>query len=45
MQSHFPSTSDAPARASKKRKIKSISRDKEVIKEVEEEEREVYHSP
>jgi hypothetical protein len=45
MQSPFPSTSDAPAGTSKKRKSKSITQDQEVIKEVEETEREAYHSP
>jgi hypothetical protein len=45
MQSPLSSTSDAPAGTSKKRKGKSITQDKEVIKEFEETEREAYHSP
>jgi hypothetical protein len=45
MQSPLPSTSVAPAGTSKKRKTKAIAQDKEVIKEIEKEEREVYHSP
>jgi hypothetical protein len=44
MQSPLLSTSDAPAGTSKKRKSKSISQEKEVIKEVEETKREAYHS-
>ena len=45
MQSPFPSTSDAPTGIRKKRKSKSIAQYKEVITEVEETEREAYHSP
>jgi hypothetical protein len=45
MQSPLPSTSDAPAGKIKKRKSKSITQDKEVIKEVEETKREAYNSP
>jgi hypothetical protein len=45
MQIPFPSTSDAPAGTSMKRKSKSIAQYKEVITEVEETEREAYHSP
>jgi hypothetical protein len=45
MKSPFPSTSDSPTGTSKKRKTISITQDKEVVKEVEEAEREVYHSP
>ena len=45
MQSPLPSTSDAPVGKIKKRKSKSITQDKEVIKEVEETKREAYNSP
>jgi hypothetical protein len=45
MKIPLPSTSDARAGTSKKRKRKAISQDKEVIKEVEETKREAYHSP
>jgi hypothetical protein len=45
MQSPFPSTSAAPTGTCKKKKRKAIAQDKEVIKEIEEEEREVHHSP
>jgi hypothetical protein len=45
MQSPLPSTSVSPAGTSKKRKSKGIAQAKEVIKEIEGEEREVHHSP
>jgi hypothetical protein len=45
MQSPLPSTSDDPTGTSKKRKSKSIAQGKEVVKEVEEADNEVYHSP
>jgi hypothetical protein len=45
MQSPLPSTSVAPAGTSRKRKRKSPTQDQEVIKEIEETEREAYHSP
>jgi hypothetical protein len=45
MQSPFPASSVAQAETSKKRKSKPTSQDKETPKEVEEEEREVHHSP
>ena len=45
MQSPSPYTSVDLAGTRKKRKSKSITQDKEVIKEVEEAEREAYHSP
>jgi hypothetical protein len=45
MQSPFPSSSVAPAGTSRKRKGKPTTQSKEVIKEIEEDEREVHHSP
>jgi hypothetical protein len=45
MQIPFPSSSVSPTRTSKKRKIKPTTQDKETPKEIEEEEREVHHSP
>jgi hypothetical protein len=45
MQSPFPSTSVAPTGTSRKIKRKSTTQDKESLKEIEEEEREVHHSP
>jgi hypothetical protein len=45
IQSPFPSTSTAPAGASKKRKSRAPTQDQEIIKEVEEIEKEAYHSP
>jgi hypothetical protein len=43
--SPFPSTSTAPTGTNKKRKSKAPTQDQEVIKEVEETEKEAYHSP
>jgi len=45
MQSPFPSTSTAPIGTRRKRKSKAPTQDQEVIKEIEEIEREAYHSP
>jgi hypothetical protein len=45
MQSPFPSSSVSPKGTSRKRKGKTTTQSKEVIKEIEEEEREVHHSP
>ena len=45
MKIPFPPTSDAPTETSKKRKSKSITQDKVVVKELEEEDKEAYHSP
>jgi hypothetical protein len=45
MRSPLPPTSDAPAGTSKKRKSKSITQDKEVVKEVEEVNKEAYQYP
>jgi hypothetical protein len=45
MQIPFPSSSVSPTRTSRKRKIKPTTQDKETPKEIEEEEREVHHSP
>jgi hypothetical protein len=45
MQSPFPPTSDSLAGTNKKRKSKSITQDKEVVKKVEEADKEAYHSP
>jgi hypothetical protein len=45
MQIHFPSSSVSPVGTSRKRKRKPTSQDKESHKEIEEEEREVCHSP
>jgi hypothetical protein len=41
----LPSTSVAPSGTSRKRKRKSPTQDQKVIKEIEEIEREAYHSP
>jgi hypothetical protein len=45
MQIPLPSSSVAPTRTSRKRKRKPTTQDKETPKEMEEEEREVHHSP
>jgi len=45
MHSHFPSSSVSPTRTRRKRKRKPTTQDKEIPKEIEEEERKVYHSP
>jgi hypothetical protein len=45
VQSPLPTSSVSQTETSKKRKGKHISQDKEVPKEVEEEEREAHHSP
>jgi hypothetical protein len=45
MQGPFPSSSVAPIGTSKKRKRKATTQDKESLKEIEEEEREVHHYP
>jgi hypothetical protein len=45
MQNPLPYTSVSSVGTSKKRKSKAITQDKEVIKEINKEEREVYHSP
>jgi hypothetical protein len=45
MQSPLPSTSVSLAGTSRKRKSKAPTQDQEVIKEIEEKEREAYHSP
>jgi hypothetical protein len=45
MQIPFPSSSGAPTRTSRKRKIKPTTQDKETPKEIEEKERDVHHTP
>jgi len=45
VQIPFPASSVSQEKTSNKRKRKPISQDKEIPKEIEEEEREFHHSP
>jgi len=45
MKNPLPYSSVSLARTSRKRKIKPTTKDKETPKEIEEEEKEVHHSP